>query len=118
MDYSESFRLAKMRSGNPVIYLLKEQFEIFSSSPQKVESCESIAKCFYQLEQYADAANWYEAAGKLILAEPSATPEVKVLSALGEYERALDCYRRQEDDEGFTECSTLISELRRACASA
>ena len=117
-DFSKGLSLDKMRSGNAAVYMLKEQFEKYSSSPQKVEACESIAKCFYQLEQFDDAAGWYETAGRLILAEPSATPVLKALSALGDYENALDCYQRGEDEEKFTECSTLIGELRRACASA
>jgi tetratricopeptide (TPR) repeat protein len=117
-DFSEVFGVEKMRSGNPAIYSLKEQFERFSSSPQKVDVCESIAACFYQLEQYDDAASWFETAGRLILAESTVTPALKALSALGDYEKALECYGREDDEEKFTECSTLIRELKRACASA
>jgi tetratricopeptide (TPR) repeat protein len=117
-DFADSFRVDRMRSGNPAVYQLKEQFERFTSSPQRVEACHSIAHCFYQLEQYDDAAGWYETAGRLILAEPSVTPAIKALSALQEYERALDCYRESDDEERFTECSSLIRELKRACASA
>ena len=111
-----------MRSGNPMVYLLREQFEKFAASPQKLDVCESIAHCLYQLEQYEDAAGWYETAGRIILSGNGAPPAIKALSALPEYERALECYRRNgsgtDDDEKFTECSTLIGELRRACASA
>jgi tetratricopeptide (TPR) repeat protein len=117
-DFSEGFGLDKMRSGNAAVYILKEQFERFSSSPQKVDACESIASCFYQLEQYDDAAGWYETAGRLILSEPSLTPAIKALNALDDYEKARDCYRRGDDEERFTECSSLIRELKRACASA
>ena len=117
-DFSDVFRFSKMRSGNPAVYLLREQFEKFTSSPQKLDVCESIAHCFYQLEQYEDAANWYETAGRIILAGPNTLPAVKALLALDEYERALECYGRDENDEKFTECSTLIADLRRACASA
>ena len=117
-DFSEVFRLDRMRSGNPAVYLLKEQFEKFADSPQKLDVYESIAHCFYQLEQYYDAANWYETAGRYILSEPSTPPALKAMAALGEYERALECYRRGDDDGNFTECSTLIGELRRASASA
>ena len=99
------------------MYQLKEQFEKFAASPQKVDVCESIATCFYQLEQYEDAASWYETAGRLILSEPSATPALKALSALGEYERALECFKRSDDEDKLTECSSLIRELKRACAS-
>ena len=117
-DFSEGFSVEKMRSGNAAVYVLKEQFERFSSSPQKVDACESIATCFYQLEEYSDAAGWYETAARLIMSEPSVTPALKALNALGDYEKALDCYRRGEDEEKFTEISGLISELNRACASA
>jgi len=117
-DFAEGFSLDRMRSGNAAVYMLKEQFEKFSSSPQKVDACESIATCFYQLEQFDDAARWYETAGRLILSEPSVTPALKALSALGDYERALDCYRKGEDEDMFTEVSSLIRELKRACASA
>jgi tetratricopeptide (TPR) repeat protein len=117
-DFSESFSVDKMRSGNAAVYKLKEQFENFSSSPQKAEVCDSIAQCFYQLEQFDDAAGWYETAGRLILSEPSATPAIKALTALREYEMALECYRRGGDEERVTECSSLIKELKRACASA
>ncbi len=117
-DFSEGFGVEKMRSGNAAVYILKEQFEKFSSSPQKVDACESIATCFFQLEQYGDAAGWYETAGKLILSEPTVTPALKALNALGDYEKALDCYRRGDDEDKFTEVSSLIRELKRACASA
>jgi len=117
-DFSEGFRLEKMRSGNAAIYILREQFEKFSSTLHKVDACESIASAFYQLEQFEDAAGWYETAARLILSEPSATPAIKALSALDDWEKARDCYRRGDDDEKFTECSSLIRELKRACASA
>ncbi len=107
-----------MRSGNPLVYLLREQFETFASSPQRVETCESIARCFYQLEQFDDAANWYETAGRLILSEPASPTPLKALSALGAYERALDCHSKNDNDEKFTECSTMIRDLKRLCASA
>ncbi len=117
-DFAQSFGVEKMKSGNAAVYILKEQFERFSTSPQKVEACESIASCLYQLDQFEDAGGWYETAGRLILSEPSATPAVKALSALDDYEKARDCYRKGDDEEKFTECSTLVRQLRRACASA
>jgi len=117
-DFSEAFRFDRMRSGNPAVYLLREQFEKFAASLQKLDACESIAHCFYQLEQYEDAANWYETAGRIILSGPTTPQAIKAMAALDEYERALDCYRRDDDDEKFAECSSLIGELRRACASA
>jgi tetratricopeptide (TPR) repeat protein len=107
-----------MRSGNAAVYMLREQFERFSSSPQRLDVCESIAHCFYQLEQYDDAGKWYETAGRLVLAQSMLPPPMKAMDALEEYEKALECYRRNEDDDRFTECSELILHLRRACASS
>ena len=118
VDFSEVFRVEKMRSGNPLVYLLKEQFGSFSASPQRVDMCDWIAKCFYQLEQYGDAGSWYEAAGRLILSEQSAPPTVKALTALDEYEKALECYGHGDDDGAFSECSTMIRRLKKACAPA
>ncbi len=117
-DISSSFRFDNMKSGNATVYLLREQFEKFPSAPQKLDVCESIAHCLFQLEQYQDAAGWYETAGRLILASNTTPPQLKAMSALDEYESALECYRKDKDDERFEECSTLIGQLRRACASA
>jgi tetratricopeptide (TPR) repeat protein len=117
-DFSDSFGLDKMRSGNPAVYLLKEEFENFLTSPQRVDVCHWIAKYFYQLEQYAEAGNWYETAGKLILAEPSTPTTLKALAALTEFEKALDCYEKNNDTEELANCTTLVKELERACAPA
>ena len=117
-DFASRFGFDKMHSGNAAVYKLKEQLEGFPAAHAKVDACEEIARCFFQLEQYHDAASWYEAAGKMILAEPSSKPTLKALSALEEYERALECYELGDDDDGFTECSALLRQLERACASA
>jgi tetratricopeptide (TPR) repeat protein len=117
-DFSDAFRVEKMRSGNAAVYLLKEQFEKYASSPQKLDVCETIAHCFFQLEQYEDAGRWYETSGKLILTQHAGTPAMRAMNALGEYERALDCYRLDEDDDKFTECSEMVRQLKRACASS
>ena len=117
-DFSKKFGFEKMRSGNAAVYKLREQLEKFSSAPVKEDACREIAQSFYQLEQYGDAANWYEAAGRLILNLGTPAPTMKALLALEPYEKALECYELSKDDEGFTECSTLLKELKRACASA
>lgn len=117
-DLSGSFRLDRMRSGNAAVYLLKEQFENFLSSPQRADMCDWIAKCFYQLEQFGDAGNWYETAGQLIMGEPSTPPTLKAMAAVAEYEKALDCYEHGDDDESISRCADLVRKLARACASA
>lgn len=117
-DFSSRFGFEKMRSGNAAVYELREQLEKFSSTPAKAEACEDIAQSFFQLEQYGEAANWYEAAGRLILSGGTPAPVMKALLALEPYEKAVECYELSKDEDGFTECSTLLRELRRACASA
>jgi hypothetical protein len=89
-DFSEFFKLDRMRSGNAAVYMLREQFETFTAMSHRVDLCESIAHCFYQLEQYDDAARWYETTGSMILSQPTAPPTVRALDALDEYEKALD----------------------------
>jgi tetratricopeptide (TPR) repeat protein len=117
-DFAERFRLSKMRSGNAAVYLLKEQFERFLTSPRRVDVCEWVASCLYQLEQYNDAADWYEVAGQLLLAEPGSPPAIRALFALDDYQKALECHRRDDNDEAFEEVSGMIRQLRKACASA
>ncbi len=117
-DFSKRFGFDKMRSGNATVYKLREQLEKFSSAPLRADACEEIAKSFFQLEQYGDAANWYEAAGRLLLTGSTPAPTMKALLAIEPYERALECYELSKDDDGFTECSVFLRELRRACASA
>ena len=36
-DFAEGLSIEKMRSGNAAVYILKDQFEKFSSSPHKVD---------------------------------------------------------------------------------
>ncbi len=117
-DFSTKFGFEKMRSGNASVYKLREQLEKFSSAPEKADACEEIAQSFYQLEQYGEAANWYETAGRLILSKAAPLPTMNALLALEPYEKALECYELSNDDDGFTECSELLRRLRRACASA
>jgi len=117
-DFSDAFRVDKMRSGNAAFYLLKEEFENFLLSPKRVDVCLGIAKYFYQLDQFGEAGSWYETAGKLILAEPSTPAAIKASSALVEFEKALDCYTKNSDEDAADKCSVFIRELETACAPA
>ncbi|MDV3243698.1 MAG: hypothetical protein LYZ66_00825 [Nitrososphaerales archaeon] len=117
-DFTTAFRVQSMRSGNPAVYLLKEQFESFVGSSHRVDSCDWIARCFYQLEQYGEAGSWYEAAGSLLYSTQGLRPELRALTALEEYERALECYERAGDENSMDDCSAVVERLRRACAPA
>lgn len=116
--FEERFNVERMRNGNAAVCVLMEQLGVLSASPRSAEVFEWIAGYFYQLEQYDDAGSWYEKTGQLILTENQGPAPLKALSALEQYERALECYRRNDDDDSFEECSTLIRQLRKACASA
>jgi tetratricopeptide (TPR) repeat protein len=117
-NVADALSLARTGNYGTAAYLLKEEFEIMRSSPQRVDLCEWIAHCFYQLERFGEAGNWYEAAGQLILVEQSTPLQLKALTALPEYERALECYEQTGDEDTITECSEMLHELRRACAPA
>jgi hypothetical protein len=117
-DVTGQLRFDKMTSGNAAVYLLREEFEKFFSSGRKVDTCEWIAHCFYQLEQFGDAGAWYETAGRLVLADPTTPSAIKAITASRIYEKALDCYRHSDDVDTITECSEMLRDLRRACAPA
>lgn len=117
-DISDELRLDKMRSGNPAVYILRDEFESFLSSPREADRYVRIARCFLQLEQFRDAGNWYQNAGRLILAEPSTPVPLKAMIALNEFEKALECYARVSDEDSVVECSLMIQQLQKACAPA
>jgi tetratricopeptide (TPR) repeat protein len=116
--FFDAFSLARTGNGLTAATLLREEFEMMRASPQRVELCEWIAHCFYQLGQFEEAGSWFETAGQLLLSEPTTPVEVKALNAVGEYEKALECYQHASDEDAVTECSTMLHEIRRACASA
>ncbi len=117
-DVSDAFLLSRTGSYRIASYLLREEFEVMRSSPQRVDLCEWIAHCFYQLDQFGEAGSWYETAGQLILSEPAIPLQIKALTALKEYESACECYEQTRDEDAITECSEMLHQLRRACASA
>lgn len=117
-DFAATFHMSKMRSGNPSVYLLKEQFESFSVSPHKVDACDRIAHYLHQLEQFDEAANWYEAAGRLTFSGRQLRPELRALLALADYEKAAECYRQGGDSESEAHCTEVLSDLKKACAPA
>ena len=117
-NVSDAFLLARAGNYGIASYLLREEFELMRSSPQRMDLCEWIAHCYYQLEQFGEAGTWYETAGQLILAEPSIPLQIKALTALNLYESALECYEQTRDEDIITECSEMLHQLRRACASA
>jgi len=115
---SEAFLMARKGNYKAAAYLLREEFESLRHAPQKVDLCEWVARCFSQLEDFAQAGAWYTAAGQMILADAASPFVVRALSALGEYEKALDCYQRSQDEDAVSECSTMLHQLRKACAPA
>jgi len=116
--FDRGFGLSKMKSGNPAVYLLKEHLERLATSPKRADDCEWVASCLWQLEEYGDAGGWYTLAGGLLYSGTLAPTAVRALSALGDYEKALECYRLNGDEEAFEEVSGMLRELRRECVSS
>jgi tetratricopeptide (TPR) repeat protein len=117
-DFASAFHVQKMKSGNPVVYLLREQFGSFAGSPHKADACDSIAGSLRQLGQVGEAAKWYEAAGALMYERAELRPELRALYAIEEYEKALECHTEMGDADAETDCSELLDGLRKACAPA
>ena len=118
MAGESEFSLSRMMSGNPAVYLLREHLERLAASPRRADDCEWVAGCLYQLEEYGDAGGWYELAGGLAYSGSTSPAPVRALAALGDYEKALQCYRLDGDEEAVEEVSGLIRDLKRTCASA
>jgi tetratricopeptide (TPR) repeat protein len=108
---TDAFDLARSDNHEAAANVLKQEFLKLQSSDQKVELCEWIANCFENLQDYGQAAEWYEMAGALSLTEMG-SPLINAMMALREYERALECHERGEDEESAEACLRVISDLR------
>ncbi len=117
VSVSEAFDLARSGRKEAAADALKQEFQRLQSPDQKVELCEWIASCFENLRDYEQAAEWYELAGALSLSE-TGSPLSNALMALKEYERALACRERGDDEESLEACISVIRDLRRAYAAA
>jgi tetratricopeptide (TPR) repeat protein len=114
-DFVSAFHVQKMKSGNPVVYLLREQFGSFAGSPHKADACENIASSLRQLGQVGEAAMWYEAAAALMCERVDLRPEIRAFYAMEEYEKALECHREAGDAEAQADCAEILVGLRKAC---
>jgi hypothetical protein len=114
---SEAFDLARAGNRDLAVHMIKQEFQKLQASDQKVELCKWIASCFENLQDYAQAAEWYEMAGVLSLSE-TGSPLINSLMALREYERALDCHERSGDEEGVQNCLEVIRDLNRSYVAA
>jgi len=117
VSVSEAFELARSGNRQAAADVLKQEFQRRQSPDQKVELCEWIASCFENLRDYEQAAEWYEMAGALSLSEIG-SPLTNALMALREYERALECHRRSDDEESTVACIRVISDLRHAYSAS
>jgi tetratricopeptide (TPR) repeat protein len=82
-----------------------------------VQLCEWIASCFENLNDYEQAAEWYEMAGLLCLSE-TGSELINALMALEQYERALTCHEQGEDEESVQKCLQIIDELKHTYAAS
>ncbi len=69
VSVSEVFDLARSGERATAVSVLKQEFQRLQSSEHKVQLCEWIASCFENLNDYEQAAEWYEMAGLLSLSE-------------------------------------------------
>jgi tetratricopeptide (TPR) repeat protein len=114
---SEAFDLARSGNRDLAVKILKQEFQKLQAADQKVELCEWIASCFENLQDYGQAAEWYEMAGALSISQTGSSV-INGLMALGEYEKALTCYELSEDDEAAENCLEMIRELRHSYAAS
>lgn len=108
---SEAFDLARIGNREAAANALKQEFQRLQSPDQKVELCEWIANCFENLNDYEQAAEWYELAGAFSLSEIG-SPLANALMALEEYEKALTCREKGEDGDSIEACMRIIKDLR------
>jgi tetratricopeptide (TPR) repeat protein len=118
LAFSDILERGRLGSGNEVAEILRHEFEKLQSPARRIDLCEWLAEWFERLEDHAQAGNWYEMAGDFILAQFGTSPGAAAVSALPEYERALDCYERADEDDGTKRCGQILVELRRLFASA
>jgi tetratricopeptide (TPR) repeat protein len=117
VSVSEVFDLARSGERDTAVSVLKQEFQRLQSSEHKVKLCEWIASCFENLNDYEQAAEWYEMAGLLSLSEVGSTL-INALTALEQYEKALSCHEQGEDEEAIQKCLQIIEELRHSYAAA
>jgi tetratricopeptide (TPR) repeat protein len=117
VSVSEVFDLARSGERDTAVSVLKQEFQRLQSSEHKVKLCEWIASCFENLNDYEQAAEWYEMAGLLSLSEVGSTL-INALTALEQYEKALSCHEQGEDEEAIEKCLQIIEELRHSYAAA
>lgn len=117
VSVAEAFDLARSGRHEAAADVLREEFLRLQSADQKVKLCEWIASCFENLQDYAQAAEWYEMAGALSLSE-TGSPVTNAMMALKEYERALACHEIGEDEESAAECLRVISDLKHAYSAS
>ncbi len=118
LAFSEILERGRLGSEDGVAEILRHEFEKLQSPARRIDLCEWLAEWFERLDDHAQAGNWYEMAGELILAQFGTSPGAAAVSALPEYERALECYGRADEDDGTERCSQILLELRHLFASA
>lgn len=117
VSVSEVFDLARSGEREAAASVLKEEFQRLQSSEQKVQLCEWIASCFENLNDYSQAAEWYEMAGLLSLSE-TGSDLINALMALEQYEKALGCHEQGDDAESAEKCLQIIRELSHAYSAS
>ena len=117
VSVSEVFDLARSGEHATAVSVLKQEFQRLQSSEHKVQLCEWIASCFENLNDYEQAAEWYEMAGLLCLSE-TGSELINALMALEQYEKALTCHEQGDDEESVQKCLQILDELKHSYAAS
>ena len=117
VSVSEVFQLARSGERETAISILKQEFQRLQSSEHRVHLCEWIASCFENLDDYGQAAEWYETAGLLCLSE-TGSDLINSMMALERYEKALSCRQIDGDEESVQNCVQIIEGLKHAYAAS
>ena len=118
MALSEVLEHGRFANASEAAEILRHEFEKLQSPSRRLDLCEWLAEWFERLDDHAQAGNWYETAGELILAQFGTSPGSAAVCALPEYEKAFRCYELAEEDDGADRCWKILSDLRHLFASA
>jgi len=112
-----TFGRDSLQTVSELVEIVRHEFEKLQSPSRGIELCEWLAHWFERLEDHVQAGSWYETAGELILAQFGTSPSAAAVSALPEYEKALECYERAGVGDDSERCSRILLELRHLFAS-
>ncbi len=77
----------------------------------RINVMEWIGESYSKCDEKGDAAIWYEKAGNAILETKEMASFERKKKALQDFERAMDCYKSENDKDGIRRVSVLKYSL-------